>query len=199
MKYYIKVICLVFSISVIISCSNDDKDVVPTRFEYEFATETAIPDNGNVRLITINVEADRVVINPSKVFLEITLNHPVASDLSYGYLMPNDGDEFKNIVNNLGGLNAYNSANSLLFSPTAVETINPSIDYIYPNFVISAGIYKEGTASPDYPVESPLFQSMMNKNIRGDWKFFFLDTQELNEGSIIKVKLIFEEGALNDT
>lgn len=198
MKKILKLILGMMLLFIVMACNKDDDEGISSKLEYQFTTETLIPDNGNPLIITINVDADRVVVDPSKVFLEITLNHSVARDLSYGYLMPNDGDEIRSIVNNLGGLNAYSSDNTLVFSPTSLVSINPSEDYMYPNFVVSAGVYKEGTSSEEFPVESPLFHNMLDKNILGDWKFFFLDTRELYQGSVIKVKLIFEEGALNN-
>lgn len=197
MKNTISKISLVFAIGILFfSCSKNNEDPEPTLYEYEFNTETIIPDN-EVMLISINVKDDAIIIDPTKVYIEIRLQHAVARDLSFGYLMPDDDGEAQSIVNNLGGINAYSSANTLTFNSTAIETINPSVDNIYPNFVVPAGRYREGTSDAQFPVETPLFNGMMGKNIRGDWQFFFLDTVELNEGSLISVKLIFEEGSLS--
>lgn len=40
---------------------------------------------------------------------------------------------------------------------------------------------------------------MMSKNINGAWKFFLKDDFGPDEGKIIKIKLIFDEGALEVT
>ena len=183
------------------ACNSDDnkntEEPLSERLEYEYTTETTIPDYPvSPLLIDIEVQEDEVVIDPSKVHIEISLEHEVAADISYGYLMPNNGTEFKTIVNELGGFNKYVAQNVLSFNPENTQVINSSGDFYYPDGKIPAGNYKEGTNDPQYAPETPLFKSMLNKNIKGKWKFYFLDSYEMDEGKVIKIKLIFDEGAL---
>lgn len=200
MKTVIKTTAI-FLMMVLTACSNDDgkktEEPLSERLEYEYTTETIIPDGTVVPvMISIEVPNDKIVIDPAKVHIEITLEHEVALDLSFGYLMPNTGNEFKTIVNQLGGFNKYIPQNVFSFNPENTQVINPDGNHYYPQQTIPAGNYKEGTNNPEFPVETPLFQSMLNKNIKGQWKFYFLDSIELDEGKVIKVKLIFDEGAL---
>lgn len=200
MKTIIK-ITAIFAAIMLTACSSDDnkktEEPLSERLEYEYATETIIPD-GTVVPVMINIEVpdDKKVIDPTKIHIEITLEHEVALDLSFGYLMPNTGNEFKTIVNQLGGFNKYIPQNVFSFNPENTQIINSSENHYYPQQIIPAGKYKEGTNNSEYPVETPLFQSMLNKNIKGQWKFYFLDSVELDEGKVIKIKLIFDEGAL---
>ena len=184
------------------ACSKDDDnktidEPISERLEYEFTNEVLIPDGtGSIALINLEVDADGVVIDPSKIFIEITLEHELAIDVSYGYLMPNNGNEFQAIVNNLGGFNKYSAQNVLSFNPENTQVLNASDTFSYPDNTIPQDDYKEGTINPEFPVETPLFKSMMNKNIKGTWKFFVLDDWDQDEGKVIKIKLIFDEGAL---
>lgn len=205
MKTTIITTAAIFAI-MMTACSSDDSDnavveePLSERIEYEFNTETEIPNGtGELAIVTINVEEDKVIIDPTKIHIEITLEHEVALDLSFGYLMPNTGNEFKTIVNQLGGFNKYIPQNVFSFNPENTQIINPSENHYYPQQTIPAGKYREGTNNPEYPVETPLFQSMLNKNIKGQWKFYFLDSVELDQGKVIKIKLIFDEGALEVT
>ncbi|RZK12878.1 MAG: hypothetical protein EOO46_01455 [Flavobacterium sp.] len=201
MKSIIKTtaLAMVFALT---ACSSDDgekrvEEPISERLEYEFTNQIPIPDgSGTLAIISLEVDADEVVIDPSKVHIEITLEHELAIDVSYGYLMPNDGDEFRTIVNKLGGYNKYSAQNVLSFNPENTQVINVSENFNYPENTIPQGDYKEGTNDADFPVETPLFKSMMNKNINGTWKFFFIDDFEQDEGKVVKIKLIFDEGAL---
>ena len=200
MKTTIKTIAFVLLLMVM-ACSSDDaekrEESISERLEYEFTNEVLIPDGtGSMAIINLEVDADEVVIDPSKVYIEITLEHELAIDVSYGYLMPNNGDEFQAIVNNLGGFNKYSAQNTLSFNPEHTQVMNGSETFSYPNNTIPQDHYKEGTSNPEFPVETPLFKSMMNKNIKGLWKFFFLDDWDQDTGKVVKIKLIFDEGAL---
>jgi len=201
MKTIFKTTAAIFAI-MMTACSSDDsnnavvEEPLSERIEYEYTTERLIPNGNNLIDIPINVNEDKVVINPSKVFIEIMLDHKDAQDLSYGYLMPNDGTEFRTIVSKLGGTNNYNANNVLSFNPEHTQVINPNPSFHFPNGIIPSGNYKEGTSNPGFQVETPLFNSMLNKNINGVWRFFFIDDNLGHEGKVIKIKLIFDEGAL---
>ena len=202
MKTTIKTTAAILAMIMMAACSSDDskpaEEPLSERLEYENTTETTIYDFSEPVYIQIQVPEDKIIIDPSKVSLEITLEHQVAFDLSYGYRMPNSTTDYK-IVNTLGGFNKYSRENVLSFNPNHTEVINPDGSFNYPNQTIPAGNYEEGGLSNEYPVETPMFSSMLNKNIKGNWQIFFVDTAELDEGKVIKVKLIFGEGALEVT
>lgn len=185
------------------ACSSDDnnneiEDPVSERIEYEFSSETEIPNgNGEDISVTIPVSQDMIIIDPTKVFLEITLDHYKASDITCGYILPNE-TIYRRIFANLGGNNNFDRNNVLSFNPNHTDVISTTADY--PGGIIPAGNYKEGSYSTTLnPVETPLFHNMINKNIKGNWRFFFEDYQDdisLDDGSLVKIKLIFDEGAL---
>ena len=181
---------------VMTACSSDDdtKIKVSERLEYEYTIEQAIPDFSVPAYISIPVEEEKIIIDPTKVYVEISLEHELAADLSYGYKMPNNVTEYT-MVNCLGGFNKYNRQNTLSFNPSHTEVL-ASENFTYPNGIIPQGNYNGGGLSENFPVETPMFNSMLNKSIKGTWKFFVKDNFELDEGKVIKVKLIFDEGAL---
>ena len=194
-------------IMVMSACSSDDsKEIIEEplseRLEYEFTTETEIPNGtGELALVTINVGEDRIVIDPTKIFIEFTLDHYEAKDLTYGYVIPNDNNTYRCLVRNLGGSNNYEAQNVLSFNPNHTNVINA--DGNYPNNSVPQGNYKEGSLSPTAAIDTPLFSNMMGKNINGTWKFFVEDYQDnwnlIDDGNITKIKLIFDEGALEVT
>ncbi len=191
----------VFVTMMIIGCSSDDdnttEEPISERLEYEYNIETDIPNGtGETLIVTIPIDQDKIVIDPTKVFVEITLDHDKASDLTYGYFMPNESVS-RIIIAGLGGNNNYDRNNILSFNPNHTQAINTTQDY--PGGIIPRGNYKQGTYSEGTQVETPLFHNMMNKNIRGNWRFLIEDYQDdlsIDDGSLIKIKLIFDEGAL---
>lgn len=195
----IKTTIAILAMIMITACSGDDskttEEPLSERLEYQYTSETIIPDVGDPIYIPIQVLEDKIITDPTKVYLEITLEHEVAFDLSYGYQMPNSSTEYK-IVNSLGGFNKYSRENVLSFNPNHNEVINPDGGFTYQNQTIPAGNYKEGSFSDEHPVDTPLFNGMLNKNIKGTWKFFFVDSEEFDQGKLIEVKLIFDGGAL---
>ena len=198
MKTIFKTTAAIFAITKTACSSDDDTKVkVSERLEYEYAIEQPIPDFSVPAYISIPVEEEKTIIDPTKVYVEISLEHDVAADLSYGYKMPNNSTEYT-MVNCLGGFNKYNKQNALSFNPSHTEVLK-SDNSMYPNGIIPQGNYNGGGISEDFPAETPMFNSMLNKSIKGTWKFFVKDNFELDEGKLVKIKLIFDEGALEVT
>ena len=195
MKTSIKIFAAILMIAMTACSSDDDTKIkVSERLEYEYTIEQAIPDFSVPAYISIPVEEEKIIIDPTKVYVEISLEHELAADLSYGYKMPNNGTEYT-MVNCLGGFNKYNRQNTLSFNPSHTEVL-ASENFTYPNGMIPQGNYNGGGLSENFPVETPMFNSMLNKSIKGTWKFFVKDNFEFDKGKVIKVKLIFDEGAL---
>lgn len=203
MKTTIKTTAAILAMIMMAACSSDDskpaEEPLSERLEYENTTETIIPDGSETGVtIILNVDEDKNVIDPSKIFLEITLDHQIAVDLSLGYTMPS-ASQLQGIFSGLGGLNKFSRENVLSFNATHTAVISENPSFLYPNSTVPQGNYKQASTNSEFPVETSLFSSMMSKNINGAWKFFLKDDFGPDEGKIIKIKLIFDEGALEVT
>lgn len=176
------------------SCSKDENNTqkISERKEYSFTTVTTIPNNGVDNLeLTINVPESRIIIDPSKVKLEVKLQHERANSLHFLYKNPSGN--YKSIFVFTGGVNSFVSQNSLLFGSTHTKD---AFDIVSLR-TIAAGNYNS-ILSDVNPVERPLFSQTSNKNIQGNWNFFISDvTADSWQGNLYSIKLIFEEGALN--
>lgn len=131
MKTTIKTTAAILAMIMMAACSSDDskpaEEPLSERLEYENTTETIIPDGSETGVtIILNVDEDKNVIDPSKIFLEITLDHQIAVDLSLGYTMPS-ASQLQGIFSGLGGLNKFSRENVLSFNAThtAVISENP--------------------------------------------------------------------------
>lgn len=196
MKNLIKPFALFLITITLTSCSSDDDTTnEPTsagrmEFVYDIVTEFTGVTGDNI--ITLNVGTDAVVIDPTKVYIELNLELSYAATMDYGYAMPSDESEFKYMVGALGGDNQYIPSNTLRFNPNHTNVIEDD----YQDGIIPSGDYTSHTLDAIYfPIESPLFNSMLGKNIQGNWKFNFAAYANL-PGKVHKIKIIFEEGAL---
>ncbi len=192
-----QIFILFLSIFSLISCSKDNneepKPKLSERKEYLFTTITNIPDDGSANLeIPIIIGDNRTIIDPTKVKLELKLEHGYASDLLVMYKNPTG--TYKGIFIFVGSSNDFISTNTLSFGTN--HTLASFI--IEDGYKIAAGNYN--SMSNDIvlnPVEKPLFEQLRNKNINGTWKFFFSDVLASYSGKVHSIKLIFEEGALS--
>jgi len=195
MKTIIKTTALIAMLIFLTACSSDEaekiiEEPVSERVEYVYnGPQDFISASTSVG---IEIYDDAIIIDPTKVTLQIRFKHDKAIDVDYGYIAPGAEEEF--IAVGLGGSNKYNANNTLSFNSTNTEIIGDN----YPDQTIPEGNYTSGSSFINDPLlhEAPLFKSLLNKNIKGVWVFFFYEFGNTQSGQIQSVKLIFEEGAL---
>lgn len=177
------------------ACSKDDEvekiveEAKSERIEYVYNGPRDFLNTSTY--VNITITDDEIIIDPTKVTLQIRLKHDKAIDVDYGYIAPEAEEKF--IAVGLGGNNKYSANSTLSFNSVNTEIIGDN----YPNQTIPTGNYTSGTSFFNNPLhEAPLFKSLLNKNIKGVWSFFFYEFGDTQSGQIQSVKLIFEEGAL---
>lgn len=183
-----RVLAMAFFIGSFYACS----DAVSERREYAYTTITSIPDDEVNNLeISIHISENRTVIDPSKIKLEVKLEHTQATDILLQYRNP--GGTYLTIFNFLGADNDFAPQNTLVFGSTHTLTnFNTAGGYVL------GGNYTSMTNDVNaYPVEVPLFEQTRNMNISGTWNFFISDVSAGESGNLHSIKLIFEEGALS--
>ncbi|HLT53655.1 MAG TPA: hypothetical protein VKZ97_07180 [Flavobacteriaceae bacterium] len=195
MKTIFKTVLVIGLLILFWACNKEDdsSENLPLG-DMEFVNETLANFTGDPgdNIVTLYVDTNAIVVDPTKVFIELNIEYPVAGALDYAYKMPFENAEFQYLVGAVGGNNEYIPENTLRFNPNHENIIESS----YPDSVVPSGDYNSATLNAfDFPVETPLFGSMMGKNIQGEWQFNFPDYSG-QPGSVHKIKLVFEEGAL---
>lgn len=178
-----------------LACNKDDdttEEMPLGDIEFIYDTVTSFTGDPGDNIVTLNVDIDAIVVDPTKVFIELNMEYPVAGALDYAYKMPFENAEFQYLVGAVGGNSEYIPENTLRFNPNHEHVIESS----YPDSIIPSGDYNSYTINAfDFPVETPLFGSMMGKSIQGNWRFNFADYAG-QSGKVHKIKLVFEEGSL---
>lgn len=196
MKTIIKATATILTILTMTACSSDDSKDAPEeeplseKVEYVFSEPTQIASDG-FTIIDLEVGANAKIIDPTKITLELRLSHQQAMDVDFTYVPP-DGDGHYILIG-AGGYNKFNPNSTLTFRSSHTQMIADE----YPNNTIPTGDYTSTSFDNEiYPVEKPLFNSLLNKNTEGTWKFVFSDVGDTESGDVYWIKLIFEEGAL---
>ena len=185
------------------SCSKEDAPA-PTPVKqpsaavsFENTTEMPIldalyvlgPDEPTTTTSNINVTANGTILDLKKMIFEMNVEHTYQLDLRFTLIAP-DGTESL-FIRNIGQDKNYVSTNKLRFCATFTNAMpNQNID-------IPAGDYKESQKTGSTPVLLPIFSTLQDKSITGNWKLKVSDHDNSDTGSIKSWKLIFETGALN--
>ena len=198
----IKTTIAILALSIFtISCSKDDPAPTPVKLpsaavNFENTTEIPIldaldipgPDEPAITISNINVTANGTILDLKKMIFEMNVEHTWQGDLRFTLIAP-DGTESL-FIRNIGQDKNYVSTNKLRFCATFTNAMpNQNID-------IPAGNYKESQNTVSTPVLLPIFSTLQDKSINGNWKLKVSDHYNGDTGSIKSWKLIFETGAL---
>ena len=183
-----------------ISCSKDKVEATPipsAAATYSNNTGLFITDRSGVFITpvlrTINIPKAGTINDPSKISVDISLNHDNADDLVMILYLPN-GDNFT-LLRNVGADNNFVANNILTFVSSSTYTISNTAS----NVNIFAGFYKQCLSTNQNLVLSndDLMETVLaNKSIQGDWILKIYDTKFTNLGFFNFVKINLAEGAL---
>lgn len=218
MKTLNKISLLIITFFAIACSKNEDSSPTPTpaalsvAFEGINTTVTAIPDaaalpvgSTNVVEIPITIDKEGVIIDGSKITIELDLTHTFAGDVAVRIIAPTGesfglikriGSTSQSLDGSLGSNNNFKAGNKLVFNSTFVNSF-PFTSIT--TFDIPAGNYKPTfgvNTIPTIVVEVPLAAFFANKNIKGIWKLKAYDCGYGDTGSVNEWKIKFDTGAL---
>jgi subtilisin-like proprotein convertase family protein len=178
------------------SCSNDDNNgdqklTLPATFENNTALN--IPDTppGVPVYSEINIPNSGTIIDPSKINIELDLEHSFCVDLVIQIVAP-DGNA-TTLLKRYGAGNDLISGNILRFNSTFTNTMisNPIATGNY------APLINQDTSFEPTNISTPSLELFLtNKNIKGIWKIKASDWFTGNVGKLNTWKIKFAEGAL---
>ena len=192
---------IVFAITastLIISCSKEDPKPVIIQAVSPAATYLYtgglkdIPDRvgstNGLFTAEINVTADGIIGDASKVTIDIGLTHTYAGDLKIVLITP-DGS-FCNLSNREGGDSNFIAANIVSFNSTFTALI--------PGFGVDipTGNYKQAFGIFGSPSDVLIADLLVNKRILGVWKLKVYDEAPANAGTFSTFKINLASGAL---
>lgn len=139
---------------------------------------------------SITVPASGTIKDLSKMYVEISVNHPWAEDLVFALQSP-DGTK-KDFVYRISCAGVYDNRYTLKFNSLFTNVLECDGQEII------TGNYKESKGD-NYPLINleSIFSSFNGKQVNGTWKLIFTDVKVGSRGTLTKWKLRFEKGALN--
>jgi subtilisin-like proprotein convertase family protein len=205
----IKFLTSIFIISILFnSCAKDEPAPVPNpnavKQEFENKIETTIVDASSSQTgqtdSFLEVNANGILTDLSKMTLEVKLKHSFAKDLALILIPPGVGAKpsKKGLINGyencfifkVGGSDDYIETNLLRFNTSFTDVMRIQ------NNTIAAGNFKESRGDSELQVLNSLFKELEDKKVNGKWNLRIYDFNPFDTGNLISWKLIFELGAI---
>ncbi|MEZ0006091.1 subtilisin-like proprotein convertase family protein [Flavobacterium sp. 28YEA47A] len=200
---------------MLVNCSKDDNSEKPpedTRLALpatlENNTPLPIPDATNLTGAcgsnatpgsaenSIEITADGIIANPSKVSIEVDISHTFGSDVVLELFTPS-GDSV-GLIKRIGAANNtvcgtdadFIAGNKLVFN--SANTTLLAAPFVSGNYAPTSGM---GTF-PTTVMMTPLATFLTGKNIKGVWRMKMYDCGVDDTGKLNSWKLKFDTGAL---
>jgi subtilisin-like proprotein convertase family protein len=212
---FLKIALVVIAASLTLSCSKDDDPapIVDTRLvlpaTLENNTLINIPDAstglgdcgtgvtpGNAQS-TIEIIGTGIITDPSKVTIELDIEHYYGGDLVIELIAPSG--ESCGLIKRLGATSDSTCGNSSNFITGNKLSFNSTFTTTLTANEIVTGNYAPTQGNSNYPTTVPMISLatfLTGKNITGIWKLKMYDYGVGDTGKLNSWKLKFETGAL---
>lgn len=198
------------------NCSKDDSDspsedtrlVLPATLENN--TQLSVPDATNttgscgsgttpgVAENSIEITADGIIADPSKVSIEVDISHIYSGDVVLELFTPSGNSV--GLIKRIGatsdtgcGAGAdFVAGNKLVFNSANMTLLASATTYASGNYSPTSGT----STFPTAVAMTPLATFLTGKNIKGVWKMKMYDCGVADAGKLNSWKLKFDTGAL---
>lgn len=146
---------------------------------------------------TIEITADGIIADPSKLSIEVDLSHAYGGDVVLELFTPSG--ESCGLIKRIGALENTSCGTKADFIAGNKLVFNSSFVNLLTDPFASGNYAPTGSLTSDFPTNVnmiPLSTFLLGKNIKGTWKMKMYDFGSTDAGTLNSWKLKFSTGAL---